>query len=209
MSKVNKWASLHIIKSPHYFHNYSVRKALKAANKLLRNLPACVQAPTQRMHAQIHQPGQFGAFLFTINFAVKMFHSGLSPFYWSCVMCAPSLRDAVIAAVPVPFTERVGPDTHSSCIYLQFPLIWFDLRSKPVVIKTGFCLQNTARRGTRAKIQGKPWWSAMALRRAHGRAGAERSGLLSSGSLWWGWKRHLGCQLSVSRIFFFFKTICG
>lgn len=144
-------------------------------------------------------------FLFTINFAVKMFHSGLSPFYWSCVMCAPSLRDAVIAAVPVPFTERVGPDTHSSCIYLQFPLIWFDLRSKPVVIKTGFRLQNTARRGTRAKIQGKPWWSAMALRRAHGRAGAERSGLLSSGSLWWGWKRHLGCQLSVSRIFIFFS----
>lgn len=139
---------------------------------------------------------------FTINFAVKMFHSGPSLLYSSCVMCAPSCRDAVIAAVPVPFTDRVGPDTHPSCIYLQFPLIWFDLRSKLVVIKTGFSLQNTARRGTRAEIQGKPWSSAMALRCAHGRAAAERSGLLGlsdgDGSVIW-------AASSVSPGFFFFK----
>lgn len=132
-----------------------------------------------------------------------MFHSGLSPVSSSCVMCAPSCTDAVIAAVPVPFTDRVGPDTHSSCIYLQFPLIWFDLRSKPVVIKTGFSLQNTARRGTRAKIQGKPWSSAMALRCAHGRAGAAWPGLLG---LWDGDGSIIWAASSVSPgSFFFFK----
>lgn len=65
--------SLHIIKSRHYFHNYSVRKALKAAQKLLQNLPACVQAPTRRMHAQIHQPGQFGAFYLLLTLRWKCF----------------------------------------------------------------------------------------------------------------------------------------
>lgn len=102
-------------------------------------------------------------FFFTINFAVKVFHRGLSPLYSSCVMCAPSCGDAVIAAVPVPFTDRVGPDTHSSCIYLQFPLIWFDLRSKPVVIKKKqdlVCkIQRVLGRGLKSKVnRGRlPW----------------------------------------------------
>lgn len=90
-----------------------------------------------------------------------MLHRGLSPLYLSCVMCAPSRRDAVIAAVPVPFTDRVGPDTHSSCIYLQFPLIWFDLRSKPVVIKRDLVckIQRVVGRGLKSKVnRGRlPW----------------------------------------------------
>lgn len=66
----------------------------------------------------------------------------LPPLFIYCSTCMQHRTCNDIIAVSSHPTKRFCSYMDSSCIYLQFPSIWFEFHSKPLMIKTGFTLQN-------------------------------------------------------------------